>query len=392
LRLIALIVATILLFWIMVTAAARVAVNEAIKAPWPDGLGVIRDVPRRYPVRKTTEETKLLAQLAVAVDVQLGGRGEEVKTELMSRELQKQLLDYLLAQMQKPDDAVDEPPPELAAFLAERRAAIVSLTSFINDAAPRIGWSEDVGAESPPSPNLTGYANLTRVLAADALLKGRAGDATAWERIRAIEALAKPMWRRGDTWSVSIALSASRLANGAARKLPPPLPPWWRDVDAFDARRAVIAGQQAKSWMWWNWVETRWKTKPVLTVIFSPYIDASMSNFLNSGRSSAEEFAKLRDCGVDADAFAHRSRPASWSALRSFGPGSNGIDEQRARVYDFERDATARVFALKEHRPLPTASRCADGTWSHANGELRFSAPIPLKPPGKPAVPRTLRY
>jgi hypothetical protein len=392
LRILALIVATILLLWVMVTAAARVAVNDAIKAPWPAGMGVIRDVPKRYPVRRTTEEAKMLVRLAVAVDVQLGGRGEEVKTELMSDELQEQLIKYLLAQFQKPDDAVDEPPQQLAAFLAERRAAIAALTRFINEAASQLDWSEDVAAESPPSPNLNGYANLTRLLAADALLKGRDGDATAWDRIRAIENLAKPMWRRGDTWSVSSALSASRLANGAARKLPPPLPPWWREVDEFDARRAVIAGQQAKSWMWWNWVEKRWKTNRVLTVIFSPYMDASMANFLNSGRSSAEELAKLRNCGVDADAFARRSRPASWSALRSFGPGSNGFDEQRARVYDFERDAAARVFAIKEHRPLPAASRCADGTWSHASGVLQFSAPIPLKPPGKPAVPRTLRY
>jgi len=74
------------------------------------------------------------------------------------------------------------------------------------------------------------------------------------------------------------------------------------------------------------------------------------------------------------------------------GPGPNGVDEQRARVYDFERDATAHVFAIKEHRPFAPASRCTDGTWSYADGVLQFSAPIPLKAPGKPAVPQTMRY
>ena len=117
-----------------------------------------------------------------------------------------------------------------------------------------------------------------------------------------------------------------------------------------------------------------------------------VADFLSRGRTTAEEFVAMRNCGVDADAITRRSAIPRWSILHTFGPGQNGIDEQRVRVYDFERDATARVFAIKEHRALPATSRCADGTWSHANGVLQFSAPIPLKPPGKPAVPRTLRY
>lgn len=390
-RIIALIVATILLFWIMVTAAARIAVNAAIKAPWPSGLGVIRDVPRRYPVHKTTEETKMLAQLAGAAGVQLGGRGEEIPVDLMSKELQKQLLDYVLAQMQKPDDGVDDPPPELAAFLAERRLAIASIVRFINGMATRIDWREDVYADNPPSPNGSGHGLLARVIAADALLRGRDGDASAWERVRAMDALARPMWRRGEPWDLSVGLSISRLANGVARKLPPPLPAWWREVDAFDARHALLAANQARTWSWWYWTETHWRKTGVPAVIFSAYLDASVADFLNRGRTTAEEFAAMRNCVVDADAITLRARGAPWM-LSTFGPSPNGIDEQRARVYDFERDATARVFAIKEHRPLPTTSRCADGAWSHANGELRFSAPIPLKPPGKPAVPRTLHY
>lgn len=391
-RLIALIVATILLFWILVTAAARVAVTEAVKAPWPGGLGVIREVPKRYPMRKTTAEAKAFVQLASAAGVQLGGRGEEVTVDLMSKELQKQLLDYVLAQMQKPDDGVDVPPPELAAFLAERRPAIASIVRFINGMASRIDWSEDVYADNPPTPSASGHSLLARIIAADALLRGRDGDAAAWEDIRALEALARPMWRRGEPWNISVALSISRLANGAARKLPPPLPAWWREVDEFDARHALLAANQARTWSWWYWTETHWRKNGVPAVIFSAYLDASVADFLNRGRTTAEEFAAMRNCGVDADAITRRAEIARWSMLRTFGPGPNGVDEQRVRVYDFERDATARVFAIKEHRPLPTTSRCADGTWSHANGVLQFSAPIPLKPPGKPAVPRTLRY
>lgn len=200
------------------------------------------------------------------------------------------------------------------------------------------------------------------------------------------------MWKRGEPWNISVALSICRLANGTTRKLSPPLPAWWREVDAFDARHALLAANQARTWSWWYWTETRWRTKGVMAVIFAPYLDASVANFLNRGRATAEEFAAMRNCGVDADAITRRSEVPRWSMLRMLGLGLNGIDEQRARVYDFERDATARVFAIKEHRPLPTTSRCADGTWSHANGVLRFSAPIPLKPPGKPAVPRTLHY
>jgi len=392
LRLLALIAATILLFWILVTAAARIAVNDAIKTPWPDGLGVIRDVPKRYPAHKTTEEAKAFVQLAGAAGVQVGARGEEVPVDLMTSELQKQLVDYIVAQLQKPDDGVDLPPPELAAFLAERRLGIASIVRFINGMTSRIDWSENVYADNPPSPNGSGFGLLARVIAADALLRGRDGDAAAWENVRAMDALARPIWKRGEPWSISYALSVSRLANGTARKLPPPLPAWWREVDAFDARHALLAANQARTWSWWHWTETHWRPKGVLTVLFAPYLDASVADFLSRGRTTAEEFVAMRNCGVDADAITRRSAIPRWSILHTFGPGQNGIDEQRVRVYDFERDATARVFAIKEHRALPATSRCADGTWSHANGVLQFSAPIPLKPPGKPAVPRTLRY
>jgi hypothetical protein len=187
-------------------------------------------------------------------------------------------------------------------------------------------------------------------------------------------------------------LSDCRLANGVARKLAAPLPEWWREADEFDGRRAVIAAQQARTWEWWHWTETHWRTNGVLSVIFSAYFDASTANFLNRSRGSAQDLATTRNCAVDADALNRRAALAPWSLLHRFAPGSNGVDQQRAHVYDFERDATAHVFAIKEHRPFAPASRCADGTWSHANGVLQFSAPIPLKPPGKPAVPRTLRY
>jgi len=391
-RVLALLAFSILLIWVILTAGARLAVNDAIKASWPEDLGVIGDVPRRYPVRKTTPQATMLVSLVVAVDTQLGPQGEEVTTELMSEELKKELLDFLLAQLQKPDDTIDAPPPGLEHFLRERGLALASITRTINGLGSSVDWGEEVGADRPPSPNLTGHMLVTRLLAAYALLKAHDGDPAAWDSVRAIDALSRPLWRRGDPSCVSAAISSSRLANGVARKLPPPLPAWWHEVEEFDARRALIAADQAKTWSAWHFIETRWRAQGPQGVIFSAYVDATTASLLNHSRQAAEELAALRTCAVDADAMGRRTRVPSWNLLRPYGPPASAVNAQRVRVYDFEREATARVFAIKEHRPLPMTSRCADGSWSYANGVLRFSAPIPLKAPGKPVVPRTLRY
>ena len=259
--------------------------------------------------------------------------------------------------------------------------------------APLIDWQSDLGEERHRYPNRTGHQQLARALAANALVKARGGDASAWDDVHAIVLLARPLLRHEDADSAAFGLSLDRLANGVARKLPPPAPLWWREVNEIDARRAVIAAEQAEAWLTWHWLD-RIRGRHRMAFLVSPLFDASLSSYLNGKRRAAEEFAAGHDCAFDVKKSDRRWQFPAWSMLKRnrYLTGGSGLAFQRAAVFDFERSATERVMAIKEHRPIPNTSRCTDGTWSYADGVLRFSIPIPIEPPGKQAVPGTLRY
>lgn len=386
-RFLLILVAALVAMWVVITASARLAAREALGKPWPGTLGTIRDVPRRYPPHPTTTEARNLAELVSPAGVQLGMRGEEVAIDPIGEELDRQFVEYVYRQLQKPDDTIDAPPPEIEKALHDRQQVLADATRYINQSASSIDWREDAEPVERPYPPFIGIQSLNRLLAANALLKR---DASSWDDIHAIVLLARPLWRRQDEYCNSVALSGARLANGVARKLPPPVPAWWPEVAEFDARHAMLAAYQGDSRIWWNWLERRRQRQPLLAIPFSALFDASEAAFLNRRRRAAEEYATSHECSFDAAAWDERWKLPSWMFIP--GKYGSGVDFQRAAVFDFERSGTERVLAIKEHRPLPSTSRCSDGTWSYANGTLQFSRTIPIASPGRPAVPGTLHY
>jgi hypothetical protein len=380
--------------WLVLTLAARVSVNEAIDAPWPDQLGPVRDAGSRYPAHQTTPEAYMVVQVAAHVRIQLGERGEEVSTSPIDKNLDDQLIEFVYAQLAKPDDAIDAPPPDVASYLQDHQPALEGLARTVNGAGPLIDWTSDLASERHSYPNIAGHLQLARALAANALVKARGGDASAWDDVHAIVLLARPLLRREDSERVGVALSLDRLANGLARKLPPPVPAWWREVEEIDARRAVVAVEQAESWLTWHWLDRLRGRQRIRALIMSPLFDASLSGYLNEKRRAAEQFLAGHDCALDVKAFDDRWTLASWNLLKRnrYLTAGTGAAFQRAAVFDFERSGTEGVMAIKEHRATPATSRCTDGRWSYADGALRFSIPVPIEPPGKQAVPGTLRY
>jgi hypothetical protein len=393
-RLLFILVACAVIVWLGLTMAARVAVNEAIAKPWPDQLGPVRDVRSRYPEHGTTQEAQMVVQVAAHVRIQLGERGEEASTSPIDKQLDDQLIAFAYGQLAGPDDAIDAPPPDVASYLEDHQAALDGLARTVIGFGPLIDWQSDLGEDQQRYPNRVGHLQLARALAADALVKARGGDASAWDDVHAIVLLARPLLRHEDPNSVAAGLSLDRLANGVARKLPPPVPAWWREVNELDARRAVIAAEQAEAWFIWQWLSRIRGRHRIEAFLLSPLFDASVSGYLNGKRRAAEEFAASHDCAFDVKASDRRWQFPAWSILKRnrYLTIGSGTAFQRAAVFDFERSATERVMAIKEHRPTPATSRCTDGTWSYADGVLRFSIPIPIDPPGKQAVPGTLRY
>lgn|GEM_PF-1221229 len=393
-RLLFIIVACAVIVWLVLTMAARVAVNEAIGKPWPDQLGPVRDTRSRYPEHVTTPEAQMVVQVAAHANIQLGERGEEASTSPIDKQLDDQLIAFVYGQLTRPDDAIDAPPPDVASYLEDHQPALGGLARTVIGSAPLIDWQSDLGEVRNRYPNVAGHLQLARALAANALVKSRGGDASAWDDVHAIVLLARPLLRHEAPNSVAAGLSLDRLANGVARKLAPPAPAWWREVNGIDARRAVIAAEQAEAWYTWQWLNRIRARHPIGAVVFAPVFDASVSSYLNGKRRAAEEFAAGHDCAFDVKASDRRWQFPAWSILKRnrYLTIGSGLAFQRAAVFDFERSATERVMAIKEHRATPSDSRCTDGTWSYADGVLRFSIPIPIEPPGRQAVPGTLRY
>ncbi|HJW93408.1 MAG TPA: hypothetical protein VJ901_07300 [Thermoanaerobaculia bacterium] len=382
----------LLAIWLVITATARLAVREALSKPWPAELGTLHTVPRRYPSHPTTTAARNLAELVSPAGIQLGMKGEEVALVPMSKELNNQFTDYLYAQLQRSDDSVTAPPTEIAATLRAHQQLLADVTRYVNESGSSIDWHDEIEAENRSYPPLEGIQRLSRLLAANALLKR---DASSWDDLHAIVLLVRPLWHREDTYCVARAISSARLANGVARKLPPPVPPWWREVGDIDARHAVLAAYQGESWLWWKWSENWRRRMFVRSIVLSAAFDAPLASFLNQRRGAAEAIAGSHDCAFDVDAWNKRWKGGRWNFMfESSRDSANGAgtDFQRAAVFDFERSAAERVMAIKEHRPLPAASRCSDGTWTYANNVLQFSKPIPIESPGRTAVPVRMRY
>jgi hypothetical protein len=295
-------------------------------------------------------------------------------------------------QLHKPDDSIDAPPPDVDQFLREHEAQLAAVTQFLNQHGAAIEWRDNSDPIENPRPHLGGYSLLARMLAAHALVNARSADPAAWDDTRAIYMLAKSLWQRSDSPSIDVAIFASRVANGVARKLPPPVPAWWRELDAIDARHIVIAAHQEDAFKWSNWTDAAMHRGLVTRMIFSPFFNASHAAFLNRRRMTAEEFSAMRNCGADAVKITRKAETQNWNVFFGFTGSGAAREFPHARIFDFERDAAERVLAIKSHQPLPSTSRCADGVWSHAHGVLEFSAPLPSEQSLEVAVPRTLRY
>lgn len=345
--------------WLAVTIAARMSAEEEARAPWPEGLGSVRDVPRRYRDHNTTAATKTLVEMAKTVDVQLDGTRTWESTPF-----RKHVREYFMAQLKKPDDSIDAPPSDVESFIRGHQGSLDAIVRFVNDSGPSITWGEP-----GRFPFDDGY-DLTGLLVCDALLKARAGDLRAWDDVHALHWIAHGLWRSVNRNWLAFAIGTSRIATGVARKLPPPLPSWWQEIDAFDSRRAVIATHQAETFLSWQPAS---RQNGVMAFLFSAWMDADNASFLRRRREAAEALAKMRRCSMDASAFKDDLRTPAWSSYNERAVDPNFLS---VPLYDFERDAVQHLFALKEQRPFSSVSRCADGTWSYRDGMLAFSAPI----------------
>ncbi|HYU25581.1 MAG TPA: hypothetical protein VEO74_10290, partial [Thermoanaerobaculia bacterium] len=153
------------LLWAVMYATAAAAMRDAMREPWPYGLGTLQELEARGHRRAPSKVAKEIARVADSLDLEEAEPG-----------------DYVAAQTSKKDDAIDEPPAN--AGLKEREAPIAELVRAIVSSGDRAVW----GPGGPPwQINIVAY-----LLGAAALDRARHGDAAgAWEDVHAIWALAR---------------------------------------------------------------------------------------------------------------------------------------------------------------------------------------------------------
>jgi hypothetical protein len=350
--------------WLGAAVFAQHTRNDPKRPQWPLGLGTLDDVPKRYPPRDTSNDAARLTALAAAVGVDLTVPPARPRADRTT------LNRWLDAQLTRADDHVDPPPPELVVD----DAAFAALRAYLLGRAAIIWPTDVVAAAQAPLPNLYGNYTLTRLLIAHALVS----PATASDDLCAAWRLQRALWHRPELISKQVALAGTRMINAAARRLPAK-PAWFDEMEAIDYRRSILAAQQAEAWTVRKEVEDdRRDADRIIDVIVQPYEEVCAANLAAVMRRTADRLARSRDCAVDPS-----FDVPFWNRLGHRSMANAGAVWQRVARFQAELEATERIFAIKAGRWTPTLehSDCVDGSWTFADGTLRFSREIPARRP-----------
>ena len=348
------------LLWVVMYATAAAAMRDAMREPWPYGLGTLNELDARGPRPAASKEAQEISRLVDALGL------DEASPDA-----------YVAAQTAKRDDTIDPPPAD--AGLAGHEAPLAELVRLVVSAGDGLGWDR------------TGMPwqidDAAEMLAAAALDRARNGDATgAWERVHAMWILARSV--KGPTdFGASAALKMEREANAVARKLPSPAPPWLAELTAIEPRRETAALIQQETL-------SRVRTMPALPgpfIVFRPvssYIEASA---IRRSHAAAEGMTTSPRCRMDAARTLARAE-----------------EVYRATRIEAELEATAKMIALKNERarlgrwppalPDAGASRCADNHWIYSatpDGKsmtLRMSWEVAAEPNVKSSPALELAY
>jgi hypothetical protein len=319
----------------------------AANRPWPLGLGNVADAPKHFPVTKDNAQATKLIALASKTNVDLGAaRGRRGG---VPEDLREELGKYASVQLERSGDAIDAPPSDVARYLTvhaatldEIRALALSGTPIVFAADP----AQDLLKERS-GPNLFALQYLQRTFVVRALDAARAGNAAAWDELRAAWELTRPLWRRPDPEAVLAGMTAARMVNAAARKMPLPPPAWFREVSTFDYERAYVAAQLAQAWR---------NKQPALNERL---------------RGMAEEVLRAKACDVASPQFDAVREKLGGRATPSLVSGWERLLRFRA-----EREATERVLQIRAGQAPSRDSQCSDGSWEVTPKSFRFTRDI----------------
>lgn len=335
---------------IVTTMRQRYAARE-----WPEHLGTVDDATKRYPDAETNVAASVLTKLMPAVDVS---------------PIKESLGRYNATELERIGDRVQPPDGAVAEFLVRHETALNAVRDHILTAGPLRWETKFTRGHDAPIPQLLPSMQLTKLLTARALAKAAKNDAAAWDDLHAVWLLDRALWERPELISTLIALAGTRMVNAAATKMPLPAPAWFNEVQSFDYRRQFAASYQSEAWMIGH-VPSR--------AITRPFIDLCTLDTTERMRAWTNELAANGNCDLSP------LKPISiprWNIVGNIAtPNLFGAWSRFAR-FRAEREATDKILAMRSGQMPPVQTACADGTWSVAANEVKFSRDIAVPAPG----------
>ena len=367
------IVAVPVVAWVLLWILAAAMERSVASRPWPGGLEGLDKVAARYPERNAETSAALaLTRLTVPLGVDIAPRVErQSKATPPTRKeydaIKTPLHDYIDAQLGRPSNAIDEAPPALAAYLADRRAQLDGVRAHLLSGAP-IAWKTQLSKGfDAPIPNLLGHMELARLFVADALVKARGGDAAAWDDLHAIWLLDGGLRGRPDLISQIISLAMGRMTNAAAAKMPLPEPAWLGELRAADYRHSFMASMQSEAWGWMHLPRYGGH-------LASPYIRLCGADVADHVRVAFVKLAKSNACDV-GDTLSQDVNDAlpRWNVLGRIAVPNIAATWQRAARTTPELELTEKVLQLRRRETPSPFSRCSDGRWLVTASSVKFS-------------------
>jgi hypothetical protein len=351
-----------LLIFALLVAAASAAVwlviahsfePIAISADWP------RDPAAAFPGQVDNESGALLR-----------------RAEPPSPAMRLAMTSYIAAQFASGTDGVEPPPAPLATDLAKREPEIAALRDAMLAESPQ--WAVDVREVlDPPEPPAGAALRAVTLLVADGVARRDPRDLDAAFRI------GRALSRRPELLSQSVALTALRLVNGAAAKLPPPQPAWHRELMAIDMRRGF---QRALAYEAWRAREAA-RRFPA-----GEPDDSREGNALRRAVAPVVRFVALAHAERMVSSYREIEPmliPADACAAPPLPPRAAGYAGIRRRAARFrvEREGVARFFALRAGAPVETDSSCRAARWMVTPTSVAFPRAMPVEPQQTVIVP-----
>jgi hypothetical protein len=378
--------ALIVVGWIISDGVSSGAMRKAGEESWPLGLGTLASVEARVQPRQTNDAARQLIVLVKPLDLSFAPS----EMTLPPSTPRTAIGEYVRREHARAEAAIGEPPAEVVTYLDSHASEIDALRDHLLrsesiqwDLEPSKGYDGSI-------PSLRDHMQVARLLAARALVRGRAQDVQSWDDLHAVWRLTQSLEARPELISQLIVLAMARMVNAEAWKLPAPAPAWVEELRKVDHRRLLTAAHQYEMWGMWRLGDR--SLHGVAAVFARPVFRWQVADTVRFQRKNTEELAAITACGFDGAAFARRrvKEIPRWNTVGQMATPNLDAIWQRAFRFVPEREATMNAMRIAEGQPIVATSACSDGAWRFENDRLSFSRDLPKANESESVMPLSL--